>query len=127
MRKAIALPLTILAALFLIALCSSSVLNQNAARWRGQLQQAAGLAQIGAWDRAEQLLEESYEDWSGRQTYLRIVSTHDAVDAAEELYVRALIQVRLREREGFLAETAGLRAQLLILADMERLSIRNIL
>lgn len=127
MRKAIALPLVVLTVLFGISLCNSCFLNQNTARWSHQLQQAAEFVQTEDWDRAEQILKESYADWTVRKTYLCIVSTHDEVYEAEALYARTRTLAALREDSEIQTEIRSLQAQLQAMAEMEALSIRNIL
>ena len=76
---------------------------------------------------AVEVLTESYADWSGRQTYLHIVTEHDAINDAEAMYRRALAFAATRESTEFRAELADLRDQLRLLAEMERFNIKNIL
>lgn len=127
MRRAIALPLAILAALFLAASCNTWAFEQNTARWRCQLQQAADALQAGDWSGAERTLKEGYEDWAAHRTYLCVVAVHDEINSAEESYVRARTLAAAREDSECLSELAGLLAQLQAMGDMERLSLRNIL
>lgn len=127
MKRAIAIPLTVLTALFCLSLWNSSVLNEHAARWQQQLQQTAEAIQDGAWTEAEQTLRESHADWAARRTYLCIIAVHDEVNNAETAYLQAMALVAAREESDCLSELAGLQAQLQALAEMERLSIRNIL
>ena len=67
------------------------------------------------------------EGWTGRQTYLHIVTEHDAVDDAEAMYRRAQAFAAVREAAEFQAELTDLRDQLRLLSEMEACSIRNIL
>ena len=127
MKKALPLPLLILFTILCCSLYNSSLMDRNAERWCGQLQNAALLAQAEEWDLAKAALEESLADWSSRQTYLHIVSTHDAINEAESMYRRALAFTDTRESNDFQAELAGLQAQLRFLAEMEEFNLRNIL
>ena len=72
-------------------------------------------------------LRKSYQDWSSLQTYLHIVSRHDALDDAEAMYQRALSFGVAREDSEFQAEVSDLRDQLRLLAEMERLNVKNVL
>ena len=72
-------------------------------------------------------LWESYDDWSRSQTYLHIVSHHDAVDDAEAMYRRAIAFGETEELSEFHAELSDLRDQLRLIAEMEALNIRNVL
>lgn len=120
-------PVAVLAAILAFALWNGTVMTGHTDRWRDQVQQADALAQAEDWSRAVEVLTESYADWSGRQTYLHIVTEHDAVDDAEAMYRRAMAFAATRELTEFRAELADLRDQLRLLAEMERLSIKNVL
>lgn len=127
MKKGYLPPIAVLAAILAFALWNSRTMQTATDRWRAQLQQADALAQAGDWSGAAAALSESYEDWSARQTYLHIVSEHDAVDDAEAMYHRSAAFAAAREPSEFQAELADLRDQLRLLAEMERFSIKNIL
>ena len=125
--KGCLLPLAVLTAILSFSLWNGSNIAGETARWQEQLLQADLLAQSEDWAAAERTLAESYEDWSERQTYLHIVAKHDSVDDAEAMYRRAMAFAATRELTEFRAELSDLRDQLRLLAEMERLDIRNIL
>ncbi len=118
--------LTLLAVLSL-ALWNSASMAGRTQRWQGQLDQVEALATDGAWEDAYQALEESYGDWSSSQAYLHIVSHHDVLDEAEAMYRRAAVFICLQEESSLLGELSDLRHQLLLLSEMEQLSIKNVL
>ena len=120
-------PLLVLGALLAFALWTSAAMEARTGRWQDQLRQADALAQSGDWAAAEAALAESYADWSGSQTYIHIVTEHDAVDDAEPMYRRSMAFAAAREDSEFRAELADLTDQLRLLAEMETGSIRNIL
>ena len=120
-------PLAVLAAILAFALWNGAAMTDHTDRWRAQLEQADALAQAGEWSRAVEVLADSYTDWSEQQTYLHIVTEHDAVDDAEAMYRRAMAFAATRESTEFRAELADLRDQLRLLAEMERFNIKNIL
>lgn len=125
--KGTLLPLALLAGILAFSLWNGRCMATDTARWRAQLQQAHALAQAEDWAGASAALAHSYDDWSRRQAYLHIVSQHNAADEAEAMYRRCLAFAAAREPAEFEAELAGLREQLRLLAEMERLSARNIL
>lgn len=127
MKKGYLPPIAVLAAILAFALWNGRAMRLDTDRWRAQLQQADTLAQAGDWSGAAAALSDSYEDWSARQTYLHIVTEHDAVDDAEAMYHRAMAFAETQESSEFRAELSDLRDQLRLLAEMERFSIRNIL
>ena len=120
-------PLALLAAILAFSLWNSACMTLQTDRWREQLRQADALAQTEDWPEAVNALTASYEDWSDHQTYLHIVSQHDAVDDAEAMYHRCLAFAATQEVTEFRAELADLRDQLRLLAEMERFSIGNVL
>ena len=120
-------PLALLAAILAFSLWNSACMTLQTDRWREQLRQADALAQAEDWPEAVNALTASYEDWSDHQTYLHIVSQHDAVDDAEAMYHRCLAFAATQEVTEFRAELADLRDQLRLLAEMERFSIGNVL
>ena len=120
-------PLALLAAILAFSLWNSAAMTTETTRWRDQLQQVDALAQAENWPETVDNLTESYKDWSKRQTYLHIVSQHDAVDDAEAMYRRSLAFAATREITEFRAEVSDLRDQLRLLAEMERFSIKNVL
>ena len=117
----------VLAAILVFSLWNSSYMTASTVRWREQLQQADAQAQSEAWTEAVDTLAGSYDDWSESQTYLHIVARHDTVDDAEAMYRRALAFAATRELTEFRAEISDLRDQLRLLAETERLDIKNVL
>ena len=120
-------PLALLAAILAFSLWNSGTMTAETTRWRDQLQQIDAQAQTENWTETVDGLTASYQDWSTRQTYLHIVSQHDAVDDAEAMYRRAMAFAATREITEFRAEVSDLRDQLRLLAEMERFSVKNVL
>ena len=127
MKKAFLPPIAVLAAILAFSLWNSRAMTVSTDRWRSQLQQAGALAQAENWPDTVATLTKSYDDWSRCQTWLHIVSEHDAVDDAEAMYRRAMAFTAARESSELRAELADLRDQLRLLAEMERFSIKNVL
>lgn len=127
MKRTLLPPLYVLAALLLFSLWNIRHVETETDRWRSQLQQIDALALTGAWEETLDALWESYDDWSHSQTWLHIVSHHDAVDDAETLYRRAIAFAEMEEPAEFHGEIADLRDQLRLIAEREALDIRNIL
>ena len=127
MKRGLLPPLAVLAALLAFSLWNAGHMAQETARFQSQLRQADALAQDENWPQARAVLQESYRDWSRCQTYLHIVTEHSAEDDAEAMYRRAMAFAATEEITEFRAEAADLTDQLRLLAEMERLSIRNIL
>ena len=67
-------PLAVLAAILALSLWNARVMERQTSRLRTQLLQSQRLAAAEDWQGAENTLSDSYEDWTGRQTYLHIVT-----------------------------------------------------
>ena len=89
----------------------------------------SGKAALGqtAREAAAAAIRAGYAGWSERQTYLHIVTNHDAVDAAEAMYHRCLAFAESEEASELRAELAELQDQLRLLAEMEEFSLKNVL
>lgn len=127
MKYRIFLPLGVLAGILAFCLWNAGTMEAHSLRWQAQLENAEALARAGNWPAALDALAESRQDWTWRQTYLHIVTGHGTVDDAESLYRRCLVIAAAREDTEFFTELSSLREQLRLLAEMERLSLRNIL
>lgn len=127
MKKGLLVPAALLAAILAFCLWNSAAMTACTTQWRAQLEEAERLARDGDWEAAAAAIRESCADWSRRQTYLHIVTSHDAVDGAEAMYHRALAFAESREDSELRAELADLRDQLRLLAEMEEFSLRNVL
>jgi len=127
MNKVFLPPLALLAVMLLFCIWNGTALSRESAQWQAQVTTAGNLAKFGDWHAASAALEESYTAWTNRQRWLHIVCRHDAIDGAEAMYRRAMAFAGERESSEFQAETAELTTQLRLLAEMERLSLKNIL
>ena len=127
MKKGLLIPAGLLAAILAFCLGNSAAMTAHTARWRAQMETADRLAREGKWTEATAAIQEGYADWTARQTYLHIVTNHDAVDGAEAMYHRALAFAKSREDSELRAELADLRDQLRLLAEMEEFSVKNVL
>ena len=127
MKRTLLPPLLVLAALLAVSLWNIRHMDAETDRWRAQLQATDRLALSGEWAETLDALWESYDDWSRSQTYLHIVSHHDAVDDAEAMYRRTIAFAETEEVTEFHAELSDLRDQLRLIAEMEALNIRNVL
>ena len=127
MKRMLLPPVLVLAALLAVSLWNIHHMDVETDRWRAQLQETDRLAQSECWAEALDSLWESYDDWTLRQTYLHIVSHHDAVDDAEAMYRRAMAFAETQEITEFRAELSDLMDQLRLISEMEALNIRNVL
>ena len=125
MKRPWLIPLAVLTAILAFCLWNSAAMTSHTNRWRAQVAQADKLARAEDFSGAAEALEASYRDWSRHQTYLHIVTEHDAVDDAEAMYRRAAAFAAAQEPSELRAELADLNDQLRLLAEMEHFTIKN--
>ena len=77
--------------------------------------------------KADAALENLRRDWDARQTWLHIVIEHGEINEAESLLRRCLVLCMAQERTDLRADLAALRSQMVLLNEMERVSVKNIL
>ena len=116
-----------LAALLALALVNSLLLSRWCARWGDLLDAADACVQAEDWAGADAALENLRRDWDARQTWLHIVIEHGEINEAESLLRRCLVLCTAQERTDLRADLAALRSQMVLLNEMERVSVKNIL
>ena len=120
-------PILLLAALCLLALGNARIVSDVTDRCVLPLDEAAALADSGNWPGAREALSRSEAQWQRWRSYLRITATHTMVDAVDSMYHRSRAFGETEELTEFRAEAAGLRAQLLHMAETEGFHLENIL
>lgn len=84
-------------------------------------------AQAENWDSVRDDLSALHESWDAHATYFHITLQHDELNEVESL-LGPRGQLRLRAGRGrFRACVAELKSQLLVLSEMQEISIQNIL
>ena len=73
------------------------------------------------------MLAGTYEKWGARQSYFHIVTVHAELDEVEALFAKSRSFALERDEAEFRANTAELITQLRLLAEMQEISVKNIL
>ena len=124
--RAILTPVVLLAVLTGFAVWNTSMIENHTDQCLTSIEDAIRLADHEDWPAVRTALFTSYTHWQNGRSYLRITVTHSMVDAADSMYCRALSFAETEDLMEFQAETAGLRTQLLHLAENERFRLENI-
>ena len=89
------------------------------------------LALFGAallnWDSVRDDLSALHESWDAHATYFHIILQHDELNEVESLLARADSFAFEQDEGEFRACVAELKSQLLVLSEMQEISIQNIL
>ena len=121
-----------IAAGLLVLLLGASLVNawyiQDLTGGMGErLRQAQDCAAREDWERAEALTRQVYEDWQSHHFYLHCVMRHGDTDQILRGFRGVLEYLPLREPDQYNAANADLIAQLELLAEMEQVSVANVL
>lgn len=121
------IPAAVLALLLALSLANARAVDADAARWRAALGEASAAAERADWDAASDALRAAKADWDARRQWLHVVTAHDELEAADALFATAALFARRREATEFCAALAELDAQLRVVSEMQRLTLRNTL
>lgn len=125
--KSLVVPILVLCAVLAVALWTGFYVSGETERWSETLQQADALAEEGRWEEAETTIRQGYADWDSRQTFFHIIMEHEELDEAESLFSSAFAACSLRDAPDFHATLAQLISQMSLLAETQKVSIKNIL
>lgn len=125
--KVFRIPFFIMLSLLLLALVNSICLSRCCNDWLSALESTDTAARQDDWESARQQLAVLYEDWEGVQTWLHITIEHEALNTTQSLFRRTLVLGEEEDSVEFRAHLADLHSQLQLLAELERISIKNVL
>ena len=125
--KVFRIPCFILLLLLVFSLCNSNAVSSRCRDWTSQIDAIDQNAEAQGWSAAAHGLESLYRDWSDCQTWFHVVIEHREIDTAEALLQRCRVLCDEENAVEFRASLSDLRAQLMLLDEMERVSIKNIL
>lgn len=125
--KSLWFPVSLLALILALSLLNGALVSKAVGQWDALLLQAEDSALQGDWDSARRKVEDCYQRWGAKQTWLHIVERHGELDQAETLFLRTAALAAQEELSDFLTESQDLRSQLALLAEMEQLSAKNVL
>ena len=121
-----------IAAGLLVLLLGASLVNAWYAReltggLGEQLRQAQDCARREDWDQAEALTRQAFAGWQEHHLYLHCVMRHSDTDQILRSFQAVLEYLPLQEPDQYNAANADLIAQLELLAEMEQVSVTNVL
>lgn len=121
------LPAGVLTLLLAVSLWNGAAVSRAVAPWCDALTEAQYAAEREDWIAAARLVRETREAWDARRGWLHIVAAHDELEAADMLFAAAEGWAANRDAAEFCEELAQLRVQLRVVAEMQQLSLHNVL
>ena len=117
----------LLAAMICLTLANSRYVAGRVEDWLALLEQVDAAADREDWPAALEAANRAYDSWGGSQFYFHTVIRHEELDQAESLFLQLLVVCDEQDAAEARLHLADLRSQLRLLAEMEALSIPNIL
>ena len=127
MKRFFWIPFCLLLALFGAALANAAVADRLVEDWCTELDQLQSTAQAEDWDSVRTDLAAFHQGWDRHATYFHIILQHDELNEVESLLARADSFAFEQDEGEFRACVAELKSQLLVLSEMQEISIQNIL
>ncbi len=117
----------LLLALLATTLLNSRYIDRTVRTLTDRLDQAYAEATADRWQRAAQLTEQARKLWQSRDVLFHILLPHRDIDAIRLSFREVEQYLSLEEPDQYNAANARLIEQLGLLAEMERLDLKNIL
>ena len=127
MRRFFWIPFLLLLALFSATLLNAAVADGLVQGWCAELDKLQDTAQAEDWDSVRGDLSALHESWDKHTAYFHIVLQHDELNEVESLLARADSFAFEQGKAELRACIAELKSQMLVLSEMQEISIRNIL
>lgn len=117
----------VLIVLLIAAWANSWFIRSFTASLSDTLAQAETLAESGDWDQAGQLTQEAHQRWDSTSTYLCTVLRHADTDQVDISFHQVLEFLERQEDGEYSSANAALMSQIQLLAEMEQLTLKNLL
>ena len=127
MKRFFWIPFLLLLALFSATLVNACVADRIVESWCVSLDDLQRSAQAEDWPAVRDSLAALHKSWDKRSAYFHIVLQHDVLNEVEALLARADSFAFEQDEGEFRACVAELKSQLLVLSEMQEISIQNIL
>ena len=125
--KALRVSILVLALLMAVSLVNSAYLTARCSDWTARLDAVTAAAAGGDWNAAEREMTALRTDWQKKQCYLHITLMHEEINEADTLLHQCTLFVDTRDNDSLSDAAVQLALQFDRLAEMEQLSIKNVL
>jgi len=125
--RALCVSAALLAALFVLSLLNSFHIARQTDQWLRVLEQVDAALDEENWPAASAAAREIRSSWLRQQFYFHTVIHHAELDEADTLFLQLLVLCDEEDTAEARLHLADLRSQLRLLAEMQELSLTNIL
>ena len=95
--------------------------------WTARLNAVTSAAESGDWAAAQREMSELQTDWREKQSYLHITLQHEEINEADTLLHQCALYVREQDNDALSDAAVQLALEFDRLAELERLSVKNVL
>ena len=125
--KALRIAIVTLVLLMAAGLANSAYLTARCRDWTARLDAVTAAAESGDWDVAAGEMAALRSDWQRKQSYLHITLQHEEINEADTLLHQCALYVDSRDNDSLADAAVQLALQFDRLAELEQLSIKNVL
>ncbi len=125
--KALRIAIVTLVLLMAAGLANSAYLTARCRDWTARLDAVTAAAESGDWDAAAGEMAALRADWQRKQSYLHITLQHGEINKADTLLHQCALYVDSRDGDALADAAVQLTLQFDRLAELEQLSIKNVL
>ncbi len=125
--KALRAAILVLVLLMAVSLANSAYLTARCGDWTNRLNTVTAAAEGGDWDKAAREMAALRADWQKKQSYLHITLQHEEINEADTLLHQCALFVDTQDNDSLSDTAVQLALQFDRLAEMEQLSIKNVL
>ena len=125
--KRLFIAVAILSTLFACSLLNAAHVQRTADRLSLSLAQADACAREDLWEQAAEHTRQAYTQWQENHFYLHAVMRHADTDQILRSFRCVLQYLDIRELDQYVSANADLICQIALLAEMEQVSLANVL
>ena len=125
--KALRVAILTLVLLMAAGLANSVYLTARCDDWTARLNAVTSAAESGDWAAAQREMAALQADWQDKQSYLHITLQHEEINEADTLLHQCALYVRKQDNDALSNAAVQLALEFDRLAELEQLSIKNVL
>ena len=125
--KALRIAIAVFVLLMVAGLINGAYLSAQCRQWSVRLAHADEATEQGDWNSAQREMDALKKSWQGAQSYLHITLQHEEINKADTLLHQCALYAETQDGSAFSDAAVQLTLQFDRLAEMERLSIKNVL
>ena len=125
--KALRVAIITLVLLMAAGLANSACLTARCDDWTARLESVTAAASVSDWAGAAEKMSLLQQDWQQHQSYLHITLQHEEINEADTLLHQCALYVAQQDSDALSDAAVQLALQFDRLAELEQLSIKNVL